>query len=387
MSSASRFADDTLLDQLAAVGDADADAAVAALVADGGIESASWVFRAMKSNTDQVPDTAPAPIHAFVEAHRGLPSDLDQARIERGAAVFLSRPVASSLVLSVSSLPRIFAAPRLSQVLAISGNLSTHAYRRSLGVLQMLINICRDDAFVPGGRAVVAGQKMRLLHAGIRHLVPKYRPEYAARFGRPLTLEDMLFTSLQFSYFVIDGLRRLGQRLSDQDAEDYFYLWRIFSLQMGIYPPGKPHDDSWVPADLTDAAAFNAAYVRRHGAEAKDNKEGVDLTQAQLAMLRGMIPTGLRFFGLGVIPRIAMTEALDPADQARVGISPVVGQGPIKAMLPRILRLLDHDHLPRDLAEAIGLLLFKGLVQFGRGGPVTFTIPDDLQDLRGKDFV
>lgn len=381
------FSSDAFLDQLARAGDPEADAVVDSLTKDGEIGQVGWVFRMMKASVDQIPAQAPSEILEFARDHRALPPGLDERRVERGAAVFLERPVAGALVLAVSSLPRIFAAPRLAKLLAISNIQGKFALRRNLGVLQLLINICRDDAFRAGGRAVVAGQKMRLLHAGIRRLVRHHFPTLAGELGLPLSLEDMLFTSLQFSFFVIDGLRRLGQRLSDQEAEDYFYLWRNFSLMMGIHPPGRAQDFSWIPDSAAEAAVFNEAYVRRHAAPAALNPEGVALTAAQLEMLRSLIPRPLKIFNLGKVPRLAMTLALDPVDLARVGVAPIRTIKGLDQALPRLLKLLDHDHLPDSLAERLGLLFFKGLVHVGRNGEVTFTVPADLEDLRGRDFI
>lgn len=384
---ASNFSDDVFLDALALSGDPEADAVVDALAREGDLDQVAWVFRVMKAGVDQIPPEAPAPIRDFALAHRNLPPGLDGQRVARGAGFFLERPIASALVLAASSLPRIFAAPRLAKVLAISNNQARYAYRRNLGVLQLLINICRDDAFEVGGRAVVAGQKMRLLHAGIRRLVRVYRPELASELGTPLSLEDMLFTGMQFSYFVIDGLRRLGQKFSADEAEDYFYLWRNFSLLMGIHPPGRPTDFSWIPRTVDDAAAFNQAYVRRHARSAAENPDGVNLTLAQLQMLRDLIPQPLFLVGFGKVPRLAMTLTLGPEDLARVGVTPTRSVRGLRKALPELLGALDLDHLPSEFAEQLGLLFFQGLVKIGRQGEVTFTVPADLDDLRGRDFV
>jgi len=39
---------------------------------------------------------------------------------------------------------------------------------------------------------------------------------------------------IAFSYLVIEGLQRLDVGLSDQEAEDLYYLWQVFARMAGI---------------------------------------------------------------------------------------------------------------------------------------------------------
>ena len=91
---------------------------------------------------------------------------------------------------------------------------------------------------------MVTAQKLRLLHAGIRRLATKYRPAYQARFGVPVNHEDMLATIMAFSYLLVIGIERLGLPLSRTEAEDLYYLWRVFAVLMGIHPADASHDDA-----------------------------------------------------------------------------------------------------------------------------------------------
>lgn len=383
----SKWSDDDFLDSLRNRGDDLADRVVAELVRSDEVEQAQYLFRVMRSSDTQIPADAPPVIKSFLEATRALPPNLDHGRLQRGAEAFLRRGISANLVLSASSLPRIYMAPRMSTILAISGNLKDHAYRRNLGVLQLLVNISSKNAFADGGRAVVAAQKMRLLHAGIRHLTPKYRPDFARRFGIPVNLEDFLFTNQQFSFLVVDGLRRLKIDFPEEEANDFLYLWRVFGAMMGIHPVDQPGDLSLLPADFAEAAAFYGSYLRRHGAEAKDNPEGVALTKAQLDMLVRLIPKGLRLLGLGVIPRLVMTELLSPEELARVNVTPTFGHQLLRPVVTRALRFLNGSELPRSLADEFGALIFRKMILFGRDGEVTFTLPTDLEDLRGRGLI
>jgi hypothetical protein len=382
----SRWSDDTFLDTLRQVGDPPADATIAGLVAGGNERGIADVFKLLKANDSPLPDSAPEPLERFMAASAGLPPDLDTARLARGGQAFLRNAVPAVVVLLASSLPRGYAAPCLCEILSISRDLERHPYQRLMGVVQLLLNVSDETAFAPNGRAVVTARKLRLLHAGVRHVAAKYRPHYQARFGVPVNHEDRLATIMAFSYLVVEGARRLGVPFTAAEGDDLYYLWRTFALLMGIHPDGQPHDWSYIPASLAEAGEFYDAYVRRTNTSPEQNPYGVVLTQDNLAMMRDMIPNWLRLFGLGWAPRICMTELLTPVELARVGVEPLAGHRVVKSLLALVLKV-GHDAGEHTLfAARLAHLLLQGMVDFARGGEVEFTIPFDRLDLRGPGF-
>jgi len=381
-----RWKDDAFLDALRRAGDPDADAAVGALIADGGIADVGRIFSMLKANDTPLPADAPAPLAAFVAASPGLPHGVDPVRLRRGGQAFYRNAVPSVLVLLASSLPRGYAAPCLCEILSISRDLERHPYGRLMGVVQLLINISDADAFDGTGRAVVTARKLRLLHAGVRSIAERYRPGYGARYGVPVNHEDMLATIMGFSLLLIDGIRRLRLPLADEEAEDLYYLWRTFAVLMGIHPEGLPQDDSLVPPSLADAAVFYDAYVGRNDTTAGRNPYGVVLTQDNLSMMTGLIPWPLRLLGLGFAPRIAMTELLTPEELARVGLTRLAGHAIIKAVLSLVLRAGQDAGEHSSLAVRLSRLLLQGMVDVDRRGEVPFSIPVTQLDLRSAAF-
>ena len=379
-----KWSDDAFLDALRRQGDPQADEAVARLIADGGAQAVGATFGMLQANDTPLPADAPTPLKEFMEASAGLPPDLDRTRLPRGCAVFLRHAMPSVVVLLASSLPRGYAAPCLSEILSISRDLQRHPFDRLMGVVQLLINMSDADAFQPDGRAIVTAQKLRLLHAGIRSLTRKYRPRYQAIFGMPVNHEDMLATIMAFSYLLIDGMRRLDLELEAAEAEDLYYVWRVFALLMGIHPDGRPHDDSFIPATLAEAAEFYASYVRRNNTMPDLNGYGVLLARDNLTMMEGLLPQPLRQLGLRYAPRICMTELLTPAELARVGLRPFPGHRPLKFLLTGIFWLTTRRHEP--FASRLARLLLQGMVDVDRRGQVEFSIPFTRLDARGSAF-
>ena len=384
--STGRWSDDAFLDTLRRSGDPAADAAVAALMADGGLAAVGGAFRLLRANDTPLPPDAPAPLQAFMASSAGLPPDVDVARLPKGGRAFLRNALPSVVVLLASSLPRGYAAPCLGEILGISRDLERHPFGRLMGVVQLLINISDADAFQPDGRAVVTAQKLRLLHAGVRAVSARHRPDYPARFGVPVNHEDMLATIMGFSWLLIDGVRRLDLPLGHDEAEDLYYLWRVFALLMGIHPPGRPHDDSLIPPTIADAAAFYQAYVRRNDTPPERNPYGVVLTRDNLTMMTSMIWWPLRLIGLGWAPRIAMTELLTPEELARVGVTPLIGHRVIRTGLGLVLRLGRDVGVHTSFAARLSRLVLQGMVDLDRRGEVPFSIPMSQDDLRSAAF-
>lgn len=373
------------LDSLRRVGDPLADEAVRRLLADADDQAVRRTFALLKANDTPLPADAPAALHEFMASSADLPP-LDAQRLRNGGQAFLRNALPSVVVLLASSLPRGYAAPCLCEILSISGDLKQHPFGRLMGVVQLLVNISDEAAFEPRGRAVVTAQKLRLLHAGIRAIAARRRPDYERTFGVPVNAEDRLATIMGFSYLVVDGLRRLRLRLQPQEAEDLYYLWRTFALLMGIHPEDRPHDFSLVPASLDEAAEFYASYVRRNNTLPDRNRYGVELTRQNLDMMEQLLPPLARRLGLGWAPRICMSELMTAEELARVGATALPGHGLLKACLSAVLWIGQEAGEHEPFAARLARLVLQGMVDVDRRGQVSFSVPFTRLDLRGPAF-
>jgi hypothetical protein len=366
-----------LLHAMRHAGDERADEALrTATAAHGDVARISQVFRSFAADEAELPADAPQELRDFVADTQALPATLDPARAARGAEVMLDHATLVALVLLLKSLPSGYAAPRLATILHFTGNLEQRPYRRALGVLQMLVNLLRPDAFVPGGRALVTGQKLRLLHAGIRRLVRRHVPDHEARFGAPVSQLDMVYTTMTFSVKVIEGLATLGVPLTAQQQDDYFHLWHSYGLLQGIRP-------EWMPASVDEGRALCRAYDAEL-ADAATNPAGVALTAADLAMMRQLMPAPLRWLGLGSAPQVYLVELLGRADAARVGVAPVHPLlEHLVLRLPRAWQRLWNRALPdHHVHAAWSRRFFSTLIDRAWGGEVRFSVPEHLSDLR-----
>lgn len=381
-----KWSDDGFLNGLRAQGDPQADAAIARVVAAGQKESIGPLFIQLRANDTPLSSTAPQALKDFMSSTAGLPPGLDMTRLENGGGAFLRNGVPAVAVLLASSLPRGYGAPCLCDILSISNDLEGRPFDRLMGVVQLLINISDVRAFQPNGRALITAQKLRLLHSGVRRIAHRLRPDYQQKFGVPVNHEDMLATIMGFSYLVVDGLQRMGLTMRPDEAEDLYYLWRVFALLMGIHPEGQPHDDSLIPANLTEAAEFYASYVRRNNTASDRNPHGPRLAAENLRMMDNLLPAPLRWIGFRYAPRIVMTELMSPDELARVGITPLFGHSVIKGVFHAILRVSQRVGEHETFAAEIAKLVLQGMVDTDRGGEVEFGVAFSRLGLRGPSF-
>lgn len=367
-----------ILEEMRRTGDPLADATLRQAVSAQDVQRINAIFRSFAADDAGVPADAPAEFLAFVQATRHLPAGIDLARVARGAQVMLCHATLCALALLLKSLPSGYAAPRLSAVLHMSGNLEQRPYRRALGVLQMLVNISQPGAFREGGAAVVTGQKLRLLHAGVRHVVRKNIPGYEERFGTPISQLDMTFTIMTFSVMVADGLAALGVRWTDAETEDYFYLWQMYGQLHGIRP-------EWIPRTLEEGRAFCAAYACEFR-DAAENPDGVSLTQADLKMMTGLIPWPMRLLGLGSAPTVYLLRMMGEEAAARVGVVRTarhVWCEWLAMRLPVLWQRLWNDIAPeKEAHDRISQLFFRTLIVGAWGEEVRFLVPENLSDMR-----
>jgi hypothetical protein len=374
---------DEFLDQLRRQSDPMADEALQQIIRDGEAQGVGVLFGRMDVN-DDVPPAVQFPLLArFFGTTGRLPAGVDTDRIHRGEDVFQAHAFTGALALLAKSLPEGYQAPNLSIILNVSGDLRTHTYRRLLGTLQTVVNVSTCHGFQDEGRAVITAQKLRMLHAGVRHLTRRYRPEYEGLYGVPVNQEDMLGTVLGFSLLVIEGWRTLKSGVTPQQEEDFLYLWLIFARMMGIHPPGEPGSTAYLPVDVADASAFYRAYERRHYVDGSGNPDGIALATANLSMLEGLVPRVLRLAGFGRLPGLYMNELMGEEACGRLRLPVHRGRPFILSFLHLLHRALTlFSHRSPAEGERLAMVVFQGLINMAYDGRITYSIPKDLNDLR-----
>jgi hypothetical protein len=267
------------MDALRLRGDELADTTVDALFADGDVARFNTLMRWFVSSGRKLPKGTPKEVRGYLEATRMPPDWVDWEVIDRARQFFIDNNVHISTALAFAAMPAGYAVPHVARLLATTHSLEYPA-RRMAETGQFTVYMMRPDAFESGGRFIPAVQKVRLLHASIRHHLRREGLWDEAKLGVPNCQEDMIGSLMGFSIQVLDALYRLGIRMSVNAAEAYYYTWRVVGIMLGCDPDA-------VPPDTESARAFSDFYMVRHMGP---SPEGARLTKQLIEMYEGVVP-------------------------------------------------------------------------------------------------
>lgn len=376
-----------MLNDMRTVGDAPADAAVAAYFATVHVDDPGALFGHLVRHValpseQQVPEIA-----ALLGSARDAPGWVDPAAVTRGQQ-FFNRLVAHHFsALYMSSLPGSYAAAKGVQVLHMTSRLRTDTERRLNETAQFLMDTATPGALDSNGVGIDRIVHIRLMHAAVRWLIahdPIVRhvddlapplvemPElvWSASWGVPGNQEDLVGTWLTFTVVVHDMFDASGVDYREQDVADHLHMWRLIGHHLGIDPALVPHTRA-------DAAALrDLIWSRQHAPSAS----GQAMTAALLAQAHQhmprfawpLMPTAFRHF-LG--DHVADMLALPPANWTRHVFAPMNA-------ISRVLTRGKETHPVHARFSAFaGRHLMNGILSEMRGGQrPKFEIPMHLTD-------
>lgn len=167
-------------------------------------------------------------------------------RVERGQRLFDLFGPEILLTLGSCALPLAYAAGNGVQVVARARRLDDDPIRRLCDTAQMVVNVMQPGELVENGIGWYAARKVRFIHAMIRLHVqtdPSLAPWQDA-WGVAVNQEDLAGTLLAFSVGVLAGLRRMGARISDEDADAYVSAWRVIGRIVGVVEELLPSSEA-----------------------------------------------------------------------------------------------------------------------------------------------
>lgn len=361
---------DQLLDSLRLAGDDEADAIVADIASRGETAAVNRLLRGLVRNDQPVPTELPDGVEGWLRDTGRLPAMADPVKLHRAEELFFEHGLHISFILATASLVWCYAGVKGVRVLTYSYRMAQDPYRRAAETAQFVLDVLSPGGLAPHGRGIRAIQKVRLMHAAIRHLIRATDAWPEDELGAPICQEDLLGTQLAFSYTVIQGLQRFGVELSEQDVDDYLHLWRVVGEMLGIRP-------DVLPTRRAEARQLSDLIARR---QFSASPEGVMMTRALLEMHAALLP-GEMFDGLtpALVRMLVGHRIADWLEVPRSNWDHVVRH---YRTIGRYLSFIDRDDgTLGDLVDqvALGLLERASIAATGyeRAG---FEIPTELGD-------
>lgn len=370
---------DAFLDEKRKHGDPLADIVIGKLIDAGEIEVVDRDLLHLLRNDQLIPENMPAPLREFLSMTAG-PLDVDPAVVRRGQQVFASYGPEVLMVLGFLALPAAYAARRGVQVLYRTAFLEERPMRRVLETSRMVAAVMSPDGLAPNGQGLRMMQKVRLMHAGIRHMLvheaSAHDPWDTADLGIPINQEDLAGTLMTFSYMVLVGLEQLHIEIPEPTREAYVQMWSAIGERMGL-------DDDLNPVTVAEAKALTERIRER---QIETSPEGVAMTRALIDGYAEWVdgipasaPASMVHFFLDddAIQHQNVAAMLDVPSAGLFGFLPhlfsdllraisfLVGRGPLQARLGRWM----SRHIVAGLLNASA---------DARGA--TFSIPDHVRD-------
>jgi hypothetical protein len=354
--------------------DSVADACVATLFADAKqVASVNRLFHNLIGNDHGVDSSAPPLVKRYFEETAALPPWASLERVRRGQEVFRKHGPLVILALHLASLPECYAARKGAQVLALTRRMSQEPDKRIMETAQFVIDVMGPGGLEPGGEGVRTAQKVRLVHAAIRHHVHRY-PHWDSSWGQPINQEDLVGTLMSFSVVVLDALLKLGVELTAAEEGDYVHAWAVVGHLLGI-------EDELLPGDPAEARALMAEIRRRQHAA---SPEGVELTQALVRHVEYHVPG--RLFD-SVVPTLmrhllgshvaSLLEVEEPSWTEAL-------MGPLRRLVGLADGLSDQSEWLARVAGQLSHYALYGFLLASRGGErVPFRIPLSLAESWG----
>jgi hypothetical protein len=382
-----------LLDRMRREGDPLADSTVKAVFDKGQVAAVNDLLTRLVRNDDVPAGPWPPQMQEYLRSSAQLPAWADAARIRVGERLFLRVGLSSFGVLACASLPECYVLRDVAAVLGATQRLAEHARRRIFETAIMVLAVMAEGGLAGSGSGIRVVQKVRLMHAAVRHLIltpPSAGAErspatfadallaqrWPAERGTPLSQEDLAAVLLTFSHVILRGWTHLGLELTDGEAAAYLHGWNVVGHLLGIR-------DELLARDVADSAALFEAIKRRRAADTPDGR----------ALTRSLIEVCESFAGpsqvlLRPIPRILMrgflrAETCDMLGVPRLGPWPLVYR-PLLTAAVRVVNGVRSDvfqGLPglAGLSALIGRRLLEDIVTRPRGGARTaFHIPEQL---------
>ncbi|MBT2489675.1 DUF2236 domain-containing protein [Streptomyces sp. ISL-96] len=359
------------MDALRSAGDELADATVATLFERGEVGKFNTLMRYFSTTGQDLPEGLPEVAREYLHATSTPPAWVDWGEMEKARLFFIDNNVHISTALSFASMPACYVVPHVARLLSATHSLK-YPSKRMAETGQFTVYLMRPDAFEAGSRFIPAAQKVRLLHASIRHHLRREGRWDTENLGTPICQEDMIGGQMMFSIQVLDALHRLGIHMSTEGADSYYYAWRVVGAMLGV-------DQNHVPVDLQQARRFSDLYMTRHMGP---SEEGAHLTRQLIDLYEEVVPGTFFDPVVGALIRYLIGDTC--ADWLQVPRTPwdtAVKAAP--ALLGVLETIEDRSPLGAWALDRLGhfTTLFE-LSSLTRGRVMHYAIPEQLK----KDY-
>jgi len=313
-----------------------------------------------------------------------LPSWADRDRLDNGAEFFAQHGIELGLGLFLSSLPLAYASHDGVQVLALTSRLETDPKRRVLESAQFVLDVTKEGGLEPGEQGYDSARSVRLMHAGVRHLIEddgripivsddSVWPRWDRRWGIPINQEHLIGAMISYCSSLLHVLDKLGAHYTEEGAEDYCHLWNVVGWLLGI-------DADLLPLDRAELDELEVLIRDRNE---KPSEAGTEMAEALIELVKSFIPfPPFRGFAVSVTRYFIGDDTADILGIPAANWTRHVAGG-LRDVSHHISAAAAENWLLRLAVRRLSLLTLRGFVDHERdGGRPNFVIPERLTPMK-----
>lgn len=210
-----------------------ADAAAEAL---HGFHGSWWpmVLKALDEGVDKVPD-APPELGALIASLPPEPTQEQWASMEAGSAAVARTGNSAGLVLQCASLMVDYWSPPFAKPLTLTGTLMEQTTHRLAQTGAWWIQLHKPGGLRRSADGYRTTLHVRLIHAFVRRMARGSGVWDREAWGEPINQGDLFFQVVGFTSLMLDSLRRMGYRLTQEEKDGYYAFWRHAAAVLGLH--------------------------------------------------------------------------------------------------------------------------------------------------------
>jgi len=335
-------------------------------------------YKSIHRTNESLPDDLPDFLKEYFKTGEQLPDWADPILLKRAEEFYIDHGDIIALVLCAKSLPECYACAKGAKVLYETGRLSekngslNSFTRRVAETAQFIVNAMSPGGLSRNGLGIRSAQKVRLIHAAIRHYMHKEKWD-AEQYGQPINQEDLAGTLMSFAPLVLEGLETLGVKISDVDKESYIHSWRVVGHFMGI-------DSDLLPNNTKDAFALGYGIFDKERAE---SEQGKFLTKSLIDFMTLKSSNHTMHLVVDDLLRLLISD--QTADM--LGVPPVSEKESkkldkaFKTILGGWENFRERHEILRKATRPLSKLLLNGMLRMmNQGEKIHFFIPPSLRE-------
>ncbi|WP_329046046.1 DUF2236 domain-containing protein [Amycolatopsis sp. NBC_01488] len=349
------------------VWDPEADALLASVIDRGDVPTVNALLRTWQKNGQALPDGLPADVRDFVERARQLPSWMDRGKLASSFAFTEKRGLYLGVLYGLASGMMSTVIPHEARAVYWSKGGAAMKDRISK-TAKLGYDVMTRTAFEPDGEMIVTCVKTRLVHAAVRHLLPR-SPQWTGTADQtaPISQRDLLVTWHSLPTTVLGKLTSWEVPIPAAESAGFLHSWQLTAHLLGIM-------DEYIPASWAEA---NVQAEQILTPVLAPTDEGIALADILLNLGSTVDGGVLSTHVLGAFTRFMLGDRV--ADWLRIPREPVwdplldAGWGPFIAVREGLL--------PFPLAPAAywtfdELLRQAALLFLSEGKPISIEIPE-----------